>query len=116
MCPNRGAAPTGVPPLPGLHCWVGILPAVDTAGYRPFAAPRLHHTHRMPPYADLPPILRCTPQGLNPIRSLITAVAWFRMPRWALPVTFGRTARSRRKRNFRQGCRQGFDTNDAPKR
>ena len=32
--------------LPGLYLVVGIQPAVETAGYKPFAAPRLHHQTR----------------------------------------------------------------------
>ncbi len=46
-----------MPPLPGLHLVVGILPAVETvetAGYKPFAAPRLHHEIRIPASAELP--------------------------------------------------------------
>ncbi len=52
-----------VPPLPGLHSLVTILPAVDTAGYKPFAAPRLHHKTRTPPSAGSPPILGCIQVG-----------------------------------------------------
>ena len=60
MCrPNWGAAPTGVRPLPGLHFQMGILPAVDTAGYKSFAAPRLHYKPRTPPSAGWPSVLGC---------------------------------------------------------
>ena len=45
----------------GASLVVGILPAVDTAGYKPFAAPRLHRKTRIPPSEDLPPGLGCTP-------------------------------------------------------
>ena len=55
------AAPTGVPPLPGLHLVVGIRPAVKTAGYKPCAPPRLHYKTRIPAPADLSPELGCTP-------------------------------------------------------
>ena len=54
------SSPTGVPPLPGLHLVVGILPAVDTAGYKPFAAPRLHYKTRIQASADLPPGMHVT--------------------------------------------------------
>lgn len=47
--------------LPGLHSYVGVVTRVDTADCKPFAAPRLHHQTRTPPYADLPAISRCTP-------------------------------------------------------